>query len=188
MATFESKEHYYYDALQKIEAMCQEDSMDTPADTKFAIINLIQDIATAALNYEPELHAKCQVCSIYDAQANKQICVKCEGIGFKVGDEIHNENVRKRVMFDLYKDLDYLWDKMTHIERALTTYYRNTHPHISWGMQESGLATAHAVTYDFKSWCGEDGFSYIVANVEQSGLGRCPRCIRLLQENGIEDY
>lgn len=75
---------------------------------------------------------------------------------------------------------------MTHIEKAIASYYSATHPDISWGLQESGLSVAHAVTYDLKSWCGEDGFQYVLANVKQSGLTYCSRCIKALEEAGID--
>jgi hypothetical protein len=75
---------------------------------------------------------------------------------------------------------------MTHIEKAIASYYSAAHPGISWGLQESGLSVAHAVTYDLKSWCGEDGFQYVLANPKQSGLTYCSRCIKALEEAGID--
>ncbi|MEO0594552.1 MAG: hypothetical protein AAF126_00405 [Chloroflexota bacterium] len=48
---------------------------------------------------------KCRSCNAYPAQHSKDICVKCEKMGFVLGDTQRNEQVRLEIIAKLHEDL-----------------------------------------------------------------------------------
>lgn len=73
------------------------------------------------------------------------------------------------------------------IKRAKQIYLNATHTSIIWAMPHPTLSILHAHAYDFKSWCGVEELHYVVAPSQMNGLSKCSRCLRILEENGIEE-
>lgn len=45
----------------------------------------------------------CKVCTVYPQQDGKEICIKCEGMGFIVGDKEGNDKIRVAYMAEFNK-------------------------------------------------------------------------------------